>query len=277
MRGQTYTIGILLCDLTNPFLSDLVDGIAAVLQPAGYQSLIGAGRAMEPLETGLIDAMIDHRMDGLVLIAPRLGPETLARYAPQIPFVVIGHHEPTAEGFDTVNSDDRAGARLAVEAFLARGYRSIGMISLDLGLPHRTNVSDLREEGYLAAMAAAGLAHRARIDRMRLDPHPREDELCAWLCAPDRPRAVFCWSDLHAVPLINLAATMGIAVPQSLAIAGYDNSRTAALPLLDLASIDQGGAAVGARAAELLLSRMAGRTAASHALVPPTLIVRRSL
>jgi LacI family transcriptional regulator len=277
MRGQTFTIGILMNDLTNPFLADLVDGVSAVLSPAGYKHLIGVGRAMEPLETGLIDSMIDYRMDGLILIAPRLGPETLARYAPQIPFVNIGHHEPAATGFDTVNSDDRTGARAVVEAFLARGHRDIGMLSLDLQTTHRSNVSDIREDGYLAAMAAAGLSDRARIDRMHLDPLPRDDELRAWLTAPGRPRAVFCWSDLHGVQLVNLAAEMGINVPGDLAVASYDNSRTAALPLVGLSSVDQSGTAMGATAADLLLSRIGGRTVAMHALVPPTLMLRRSL
>jgi LacI family transcriptional regulator len=277
MRGQTFTIGILMNDLTNPFLADLVDGVSAVLAPAGYKSLIGVGRAMEPLETGLIDSMIDYRMDGLVLIAPRLGPETLARYAPQIPFVNIGHHEPAATGFDTVNSDDRRGAQMVVEALLARGHRDIGMISLDLQTPHRSNVSDIREDGYLAAMAAAGLSDRVRIDRMHLNPLPFDGELRAWLAASDRPRAVFCWSDLHGVQLLNLAAETGINVPEDLAVAGYDNSRTAALPLVGLASVDQSGTAMGATAAELLLTRIAGRRSAVHALVPPTLITRRSL
>jgi LacI family transcriptional regulator len=277
MRGQTFTIGILMNDLTNPFLADLVDGISVVVTPAGYKSLIGVGRAMEPLETGLIDSMIDYRMDGLVLIAPRLGPETLARYAPQIPFVTIGHHEPAAAGFDTINSDDRLGAQMAVEALLARGHSDIGMISLDLRVPHRSNVSDVREDGYLAVMAAAGLSNHARIDRMHLDPLPSDAELRAWLAAPDRPRAVFCWSDLHGVQLLNLAAEMGIRVPEDLAVAGYDNSRTAALSFVNLASVDQSGTVMGATAAELLLSRIAGRKSAVHALVPPTLVMRRSL
>lgn len=277
MRGQTFTIGILMNDLTNPFLSEIVDGVSTVLTPAGYKCLIGVGRAMEPLETGLIDSMIDYRMDGLVLIAPRLGPETLDRYAPQIPFVCVGHHEPAATGFDSVNSDDRAGARRVVEAFLAKGHRDIGMISINLGVPHRNNVSDLREEGYLSAMAAAGLSDRVRIDRLNLCPLPEEQQIRDWLSAPDRPRAVFCWSDLHAVPLVNLAAGMGIRVPEDLAVAGYDNSRVAALPLIGVASVDQAGAAIGATAADLLISRIGGRTAAVHTLVPPTFVARRSL
>jgi LacI family transcriptional regulator len=106
---------------------------------------------------------------------------------------------------------------------------------------------------------------------------PDDDQIRDWLASPDRPRAVFCWSDLHAVPLVNLAEGMGVRIPQDLAVAGYDNSRVAALPLIDLASVDQDGAKIGSTAAELLLSRIAGRRAAAHPMVMPRLIERGSL
>ncbi|MCC5974687.1 MAG: LacI family DNA-binding transcriptional regulator [Rubellimicrobium sp.] len=278
MRGQSFTIGILLYGLDNPFIADVVDGIHEVTIPAGYKSLLGVGRAKVPIETNLIDTMIDYRMDGLVLIGPRLSPETLALYAPQIPLVCIGHHEPQAVGFDTVNSNDFAGAGLVVKAMIARGHRDIGMISLELGVDHKTNVSDIREAGYLAAMAEAGLAHKARIARVRsVDPAPDDPELRAWLQSPDRPRAVFCWSDIHAMLLVNIAAEMGIAIPDELAVAGYDNSRPAAYSLIGLASVDQDAARIGVETASLLMSRIGGRSDAVHALVTPTLVLRRSI
>lgn len=277
MRGRTFTIGILLNDLINPFLPQVIDGINAVANPAGYKAMIGVGQSNEPIETGLLDSMIDYRMDGLLLIAPRLGPETLAVYARQIPIVVIGHHEPLATGFDTVNADDARGAALVVEEFLRRGHRDIAMISLFLGLDHKTNVSDLREAGYLAAMAAAGLSDRARTMQMSLDPVTSERQMTDLLAAPDRPRAVFCWSDLHAVQLRNLAATLGISVPDQLAIAGYDNSNVVALPLIDLASVDQEGRRLGETAATQLLARIGGRAAACHTLLEPHLVLRGSV
>lgn len=276
MRGSTYTLGILLSDLANPFLAQVITGIHAVAGLAGYKAMIGVGLSDVPIETGLIESMIDHRMDGLILVAPRLGPETLPAYAAQIPIVAIGHHEPDAPGFDTVNADDRHGAELAVQGLVSRGHDDIGMISLRLGVAHHTNVSDIREDGYLAAMAAAGLAHRARITRMALDADRAGQQLDAWLDAPDRPRAVFCWSDLHGVDLRNRAAAKGIAVPQDLAIIGFDNSHIAALSLIDLTSVDQAGDRLGRGATALLLSRIAGRSQAEHRLIEPHLVRRHS-
>jgi LacI family transcriptional regulator len=276
MRGRTYTVGILLTDIDNPFVPMVISGIQDLLEESGYKALLGVGRAKVPLEVGLIESMIDFQLDGLILIAPRLGPETLDRYARQIPTVAIGHHEPQSTTFDTVNADDRRGAAIVVEEFLRRGYTDIGMISLDLGLDHATNVSDIREIGYAEALRAAGLGGSVRIVRMSLQQAVAERQMEEYLSDPHRPRAVFCWSDLHGVELRNSAARKGIRVPDDLAIAGFDNSSVAALPMIDLTSIDQDGYGLGRAAAEALLSRLGGRKETSHVLITPRLVVRSS-
>jgi LacI family transcriptional regulator len=184
MRGRTFTMGILVTDLVNPYLAAVIDGINSGVQPAGFKTLIGVGQNKQEIETGLIESMIDHRMDGLILIAPRAGPDTLPRYAAQIPIVAMGHHEPGQTGFDTVNADDFEGARMAVRDLVAAGHRDIGMISLRMDVHNGSNVSERREDGYLAAMAAAGLSDRARISHMRQDPTPVVAEMLAWLTGP---------------------------------------------------------------------------------------------
>ncbi len=277
MRGKTFTAGILVTDFDNPFLFDVIGGINFTFEAAGYKSLIGVGKGIGPLEVSLIESMIDFRMDGLVMIAPRLANVALADYGRQIPTVVIGHHEPQAMQFDSVNSDDHRGAQLVVESFLRQGWQDIAMISLEPIDTSATNVSDQRELGYLDAMASAGLSDHARITRMPLDRTPAIEVILGdYLNQHRRPRAVFCWSDLHAVELRNQASRLGIRVPQDLAIAGYDNSRVAALPLIDLTSIDQSGYRLGRRSAELLLTRIEGRSIPVHELITPELVSRSS-
>lgn len=92
----------------------------------------------------------------------------------------------------------------------------------------------------------------------------------------DRPRAVFVWSDLDAVPLINAARISGIRVPEDLAIIGYDNSPMAAMPLVGLTSVDQNAAELGRTAAEILLGRIDGREEARHLLIEPHVEMRGS-
>lgn len=277
MRGQTFTIGILLNDFLNPFLSDIVDGVNAALAPEGYKALIGVGQENEPITASLIDSMIDFRMDGLIFIAPLLGEQLLLAYAPQIPFVCVAHHNPSVVSYDTVNSDDIQGTRLVIEDMIAAGYRDIAMLSLDQPHEPDSSVSGQRERSYLATMTKAGLADHCRIFRYDSVLISDPIDFSALLQSPSRPRAIFCWSDLHAVPLLNQAAEMGLRVPDDIAVAGYDNSRTAALPLINLTSVDQGGRQIGQAAAELLISRIKGRDQAKHVTVAPRLVRRNSM
>lgn len=275
MRGQTYTLGVLLVDMANPFLPQVFDGIASVAEGAGYKVLMGVGKARMRLEAGMIEQMIDNRMDGLILVAAQISGKMLETYARQTPIAVIGHHEPAAQNFDTVNSDDRLGAERAVEALYARGYRDIGMVSLVSHRQDSADVSPQREAGFAAAIRRLGLGEPRilKIDNFCAD---RTAALQAILDAPGRPRALFVWSDLDGIPLLNLARQMGLRVPQDLALIAYDNSPVAALPLIGLASMDQDGVRLGRLATEAILSRIGGRKVAEHRLIEPNLMARSS-
>ncbi|GAA3084014.1 LacI family DNA-binding transcriptional regulator [Rhizobium viscosum] len=274
MRGRTRTVGVLVVELSNPFLAGVIEEANATLAENGFKALIGIGRSTSPIEASMIESMIDNRMDGVLIIAPRISGKVLERYARQIPIVVIAHHEPHAQTYDTVNSDDRQGATLAVEAALRCGYTDIAMLGYELADSPPTIVTLQREWGYLDGMKAAGLG--ARIIRLPLVGTDRRAAIDDFLSLRDRPRAVFVWSDLDAVPLINAARMSGIRVPEDLAIIGYDNSPMAAMPLVGLTSVDQNAAELGRTAAEILLGRIDGREEARHLLIEPHVELRGS-
>src|SRR5688572_32315819 len=69
LRGQTYTIGVMLPDIRNPFFADILDGVTAELHDTGYQLMITSCCNDEAGEARLTDAMIDRSMDGLILVA----------------------------------------------------------------------------------------------------------------------------------------------------------------------------------------------------------------
>ena len=276
MRGRTFSVGMLLVEMKNPFLPSVVEGAKAALQQAGYKTLIGVGEANASIERSLIDSMIDLQMDGLILVAPRLSGRLLSRYAAQKPVVVVGHHEAATVSFDTVNSDDVAGARMAVQALIAQGSRRIHMVGLTR-INEDGAVFAQRERGYLEAMAAAGLSDQAHIWRLGLNPgHPGGSVEQIFESGP-LPDALFCWSDLHAIEALNEAYLRGIDVPGQLSVVGYDNTPVAQMPMVGLSSVEQRGETLGRLAAKALLTRFDGRTEPEHLLVEPELFRRRSL
>lgn len=277
MRGRTYSVGLLLVDIRNSFLSSLVEGVIDRLGQANYRTLIGVSEAKAALESSLIDSMLDLRMDGVILVAPRLPSDVLAAYSAQAPLIVVGHHEPETNAFDTVNSDDETGARIAVEALISKGHKRIHMTSLPPPKAGQHDVFYARERGYLSAMQTAGLSEHTKILRVpERDERLDEYELLGQVLEGDVPDAFFCWSDIHAVPLLNAAKMRGIDVPGQLAIVGYDDTPIASLPLISLSSVDQHGAEIGRTAADLILSRIGERRTAEHVLIPPSFTQRDS-
>ena len=189
MRGRTFTLGVMLIGIDNPFLPGVYEGIESVASAAGYKIMVGVGAARMPTEVQLIEQMIDNRMDGIILVASQIAGKTLEHFALQIPIVVIGHHEPNAIGFDTVNNGDQAGAALVVRALVDRGYRDIAFLTQLRLQDELSDVGPQRELGYRQAMKDAGLAEQTRVFGIPQAEDERGQMFEKFLQDPARPRA----------------------------------------------------------------------------------------
>ena len=276
MRGQTYTLGVLISDLHNPFFAAIYAGFEDVLDSTPYHSFLGIGRAAPATENAIVDAMVDRQMDGMILVAPVMAPTDLKIAASEIPTVVLGVHVPDVELFDTVNNDDEAGARLVVRHLYEQGCRRIAFLSLgDLPYPDGVTVTH-RERGYRAMMQELGLEDAITVVTATMETNDIRAAATHLLTGPDRPDAIFCWTDYVAFQVIGLATELNLVVPSDLAVVGYDNTPSCALPQNSLTSVDQSGRLLGQQAAKMLLSRIGGRSAAQQYVVMPTLVARRS-
>lgn len=273
MRGNTYTLGVFLVDLSNTFFSIIVEGIRNVAEDRGYQVLIGQARWGMDAQRRLIEAMVDRGMDGLLLISPFGAHQELEQLAATIPVVVIGRHGP-AEHFDTVASDDIAGSALIVDHFVALGHRRISFLAHTSpeGQPEMPTV--VRAKGYEKAMARHGL--EAFIDLLPVRWNTEGGLEAGRLIAArtQRPTALHGGADIAALGAYTSLFNAGIRVPEEISLAGYDNLPATALPHVGMTTVDQSGVAMGEHAAQLLLSRIQGRRDAQHVLIPPRLLVR---
>ena len=276
MRGQTYTIGVLLPDLHNPFFADIMAGVNDALERTQYQALLGLGNSETLTEHAVVEAMIDRQMDGVILIAPRLAKEEISRIAETLPVTLVGLHLQEATSFDTVNNDDRFGARLVVRHLVENGYRNIAYFSLDMPPPLDGVTVTLREQGYRETMKEAGLSRQIRV--VLASQTARDIQVAArhLLESRTRPDAIFCWTDFVALEMLSVARELGLKVPEDVAIVGYDNILFCDLAQNALTSIDQSGQVLGLQAARLLTERIKGRTAPEHFIITPRLVARNS-
>lgn len=274
LRGKTYTVGILVVDQRNMYLPNLLEYLNEFLFEAGYKTLIGIGHSETQIEKELIDSMLDHNVDGVIVISPRIAGQHLEDFAARIPMVVIGHHDNDTENFDTINSNDKVGGALATEELIKTGTHKICMLSLKSGIKNRYDVFHQRELGFTNTLEKHQRCTDETIYPMSDNGKKLKQEITSFLRTVEKPCAVFCWSDMHAIPLLDIAHSQGLTLNDDLYVVGYDNVPIASHSLISLSSIDQNVKEQGRLAAETLLDRIKGRTGAKHILVPPTLIKR---
>lgn len=270
MRGRTYTLGLIFPDMRNPFFGDIFAGVNSALERTQYQAMQGIGISVEPLT----EAMIDRQMDGIILIGPNEERSTLIDIAKRKPLVAIGHHDDRGTmPFDTVNNDDLLGARLVVRHLVGNGFRSIAMLSLT---NEPSTVIQQREVGYRTEMIDQGCGDKINVVRATQVTRDVQITVRRLLESPDRPEAIFCWTDLMAFETISVAYEMGLSVPDDIAIVGYDNTMFCDFAQNRLTSVDQSGELLGLQAARLLIERIEGRSESEQFIVTPRIVSRAS-
>lgn len=270
MRGRTYTLGLIFPDMRNPFFGDIFAGVNSALERTQYQAMQGIANPV----AALTEAMIDRQMDGIILIGPNEERASLNDIACRRPLVAIGHHDDAKDlPFDIVNNDDQLGARLVVRHLVGNGFRRIAMLSL---LQQPSTVVREREMGYRTEMMEQGCGEAINI--VRASQVTRDVQLAVrrLLDGPDRPDAIFCWTDLMAFEAISVVTEMGLAIPDDIAIVGYDNTMYCDFAQNRLTSVDQSGEMLGQQAARLLIERIEGRTEGEEFVITPRIVARAS-
>lgn len=276
MRGQTYTLGFLIPDLHNPFFADIMAGVNTALERTQYQTLLGVSDSARSMERAIVDNMIDRRMDGLIIIGPRMSATEVAEISEQVPLVLIAYHAREQTSFDTVNNDDQLGATLVVQHLAAAGYRHIAYISQALDDPQQVMVTTQREIGFRRAMQHEGLSRYLQVVPAPQTSRELQNITRHLLQSRSRPEAIFCWTDFVALEVLSVARELGLEVPRDLAVVGYDNTGYCDLAQNALTSIDQSGQVLGLQAARLLIERIKGREQPEHFTVTPRLVARAS-
>lgn len=269
MRGRSYTIGVLLSDLHNPFFAEIVDGIEEELRPTEYQALLGSGGRDPDRELGSIQAMLDRQMDALILVSSSIPEDEILATARSVPVILIGSRiEDPA--LDYVVNDDFSGAMLAVDHLAGLGHERISHVSGGDG----PGAKD-RREGYEEAMRRRGLESNVTVAEGAYTDAGGYEGASALLAAERPPTAIFAANDFAAVGVLSAVREAGLSVPGDVSVVGYDNTYLAALSRISLTTVDQPRREMGMLAARLLLERIeSGRTEPRLEVLKPTLVVR---
>ncbi|MGI5192202.1 LacI family DNA-binding transcriptional regulator [Streptomyces sp. CA-288835] len=261
--------------LQHPFHTDLVEGLYAAAEPAGYQialSAVAAGRG----EQRAVETLLDDRCEALILLGPQAPAAQLARLAGQLPVVSVARRlRPSIPGLEVVRTADDKGARQAVDHLVELGHRDIAHI--DGG---RAPGAADRRRGYRTAMNRHGLARHIRILPGGLTEEDGADAARALMADRPHPTAVMAFNDRCATGVLDVFLRAGVAVPDDISVVGFDDSHLARLAHIDLTTVGQNipriaQLAVGRAIARLEADETADETAAvGEQVIAPHLVVR---
>jgi LacI family transcriptional regulator len=267
---RTNVIGILVSEF-EPFSTEILKGVSRAIGGTGYEVLAysGDGRAGTAVgwERSYLSRLSGTLIDGAILVTP-----SAVDFDSSVPVVAIDPHTGPS-GMPTVYSDSYKGAIVATEHLLLLGHRRIGFLG---GRPDLES-SRLREEGYRTALVNAGVQVEPELMRVggyrRQNAHAPAHEL---LSLPRRPTAIFAANDLSAMATMDVAAELGLVVPDDLSVVGFDNVPESALTVPPLTTIGQQIQRMGSEAIELLVHLMDGTAERSTDVCLPTELIERS-
>ncbi|MFF0991361.1 LacI family DNA-binding transcriptional regulator [Kocuria nitroreducens] len=266
---RTSTVGVLLNDLRNPWFVELLEGLTATVHAAGVSPVLAASSTNLRIGRRSVDALLEQRIDGLVVVGTTTEAAGVKAAAAGLPVVLAGTREPHLPRVDIVVNDDEAGARQTTEHLLRLGHRRIAH------LQGPGEIAELRRAGYEHAMRTADLEPCVVVGGMSEESgYAAAHRL---ITAADRPTAIFAFNDIAAIGVLSAAADQGLAVPGDLSVVGYDNTYLARVRHLSLTSVDTGNLAVGVQSGTYFLERLAQpELPARLHLVPTELQVRGS-
>lgn len=279
VRGRTQTVGVIVPRLDSSFHAAVVHGIQEVLRSADYRMLLADSEHRFTDEAREVDLLLRHRVDGIISVAlpDDVPDEQVVQWVSDLVesgvALVVVDDDTVAHLADCVVADDFLGAGLVVDHLVDLGHQVIAHLSAGSLM----SSSRTRRAGYEAALQRHGLPVEAGlVAGTSYFMTPQEiAEACATLLArTPRPTALFAANDDLAADAILAARKMGLHVPEDLSVAGYGD--TMAGRLLQVTTVQQDPAAMGRRAAERLLQRLANPDIPAERIVLPVELTIRA-
>ncbi len=268
---QTGRIGVITPFFTAPSFVQRLRGIAAALSKENYELAIYTVESAAHLTNYFASVPLTGNLDGLIIMSLPVSDENVHRL--NIPAVLI---EYPNNSLSCVEIDDVAGGRIAAEYLIKKGHRRIAFLG-DTDLPeYAIHPVSQRLAGFRQTLAEAGIVLPENF--IRLAPYSLHQTYIVakeLLNLPEPPSAIFAATDLQALGVLKSARKMGVNVPASLAVVGFDDLDMA--EYADLTTVRQHLDESGRLAVEILLARIADPARlVQHIHLPLTLIERET-
>lgn len=272
LRSQrTYSIGVLLPEMSEGYAAGVMRGIEETLSQEGYFYLLASHRSQQDLLEEYVSVLRDRSVEGYIFLASRI------ERSPELPAVAVSNHR-TVDGVTNIVVDQDHAASLALSHLQALGHERIAFFR---GAPDNADAED-RWRAISETAPALGLEILPALTVEIRGPDYgagfyREGYAGAkTLLASREPfTALFAFNDISAIGAMRAFLDAGRKVPDDISVIGFDDIQSAAFHNPGLSTVRQPLRRMGILAAETLLERLAnGSPEFGKVVVEPELIIR---
>ena len=254
ISSKTYTIGVVIPEISHSFFPEVVKGIEEVANSHNYQIFLTNTSDSFEKEKAVIEALRAKRVDG-ILISTSLTNNDYSFYKRLVesglPMVFFDRCISDV-GISCIGVNDKSASRQFTEHLINKGYKRIGYLSG----PKQLSIGKDRFEGFMEAM----LLHNLPVDENLIIENGFNEKggyhamnKLLELPVSQRPRAVVAVNDPVAFGAMDAIREAGLRIPEDIAIVGFTNDIRASLVNPPLTTVHQPAFEVGKKAASKII------------------------
>ncbi|MFJ6896633.1 LacI family DNA-binding transcriptional regulator [Streptomyces hokutonensis] len=284
VTSRTRSIGLAVSAISNPYFTEILQGVEAGALEHGYSLLIADPHDDPEHELKVGRLLHERRVDGMI-VAPSADPDALVAYLGRhsVPTVFLDRvveapaddasPSDQADPFDQVCAENIGPTAQLVTHLAGLGHRRIGLVA---GLPGLSTTGE-RIAGYRHGLAAAGLPYDERLlAHGDSESAAAERATAALLSLAVPPTALVTANNAMTIGALRALRERGLSVPGDLALCCFDDFAWADLFEPRLTAIAQPSREIGAEAVRLLLDRLAAPDRPARVLRLPCAFVHRT-
>lgn len=273
--NKTFTIGIIVSDVTNHYFGELIRSIENVLDTQGYSLIVCNTDEQLERERSRLELLTGQQVDAIIAAATSQNwDELLITHVKNIPIVFLDRMFDEFGDYTYVGSNNYAGSYMGVEHLIQHGHERIGILA---GFQRLSSMRE-RLRGFKDALSNHGIPIRDEwIALSELSVNAGFDATKQLLSMNDRPSALFMNNNLLSLGALTAIGQLGLQIPRDIALVGFDDHPWATVCSPPLTVIRQPVKLLGESAAKMVLELVNNKPLEQKALVLDCqLVVRES-
>src|SRR5690554_1701052 len=227
-KGSTKTIGFVSDTVASSQLAGgMIRGALAAARDSGYMLFMSETGGGPAQERKAIEAMLDHRVDGLVLASMFTRQrEELPAELDQIPTVLLNALPPPGHALTTFVPDEYSAGRAAARTLVDAGHREIHLIGAGPSLednPAASAAAHQRLAGMLDVLGEAGIAPASGYAYRSWNPPHGWEAVHDLIERGTPPSALLCFNDRLAFGAYQALQEVGLRIPEDCSVVSFDD------------------------------------------------------